>query len=126
MEKRHYSEPLPVDRASDPISKGEPRDPAGEAHFGHLFLTGNTSDLLLAEGDHHPDLPVQRHCPRCARDVAEACQPRQPYNIQSIEELRTDLIRPRGLATEELFDHLGNLKIEEVLEVFPPTDSQYP
>ena len=29
---------------------------------------------LLKEGDHHPDLPIQRHCPRCPCDAAEACQ----------------------------------------------------
>jgi len=43
--------------------------------------------------------------------VAEACQPRQPYNIQRLEELRTDLIHAWGPATEELFDHLGDLSL---------------
>ncbi|TWW77333.1 hypothetical protein D4764_12G0007230 [Takifugu flavidus] len=53
-------------------------------------------------------LPIQRHCPQCPRDVAESSQPRQPYNIQSLKELWVDLIHPRGLATEEFFDYLGN------------------
>ncbi|KAK0136585.1 hypothetical protein N1851_027270 [Merluccius polli] len=93
--------------------------------------------------DHHPSLPIQGHCPRCPRDAAESCQPRQPHNIQGLKELRADLIHPRGPATEELPDHLGNLRprdrrahtrvprpcfltgrrvggIEEVFEVFLP------
>ncbi|TWW71350.1 hypothetical protein D4764_17G0008330, partial [Takifugu flavidus] len=60
--------------------------------------------------DYHPGLPIQRHCPRCPRDVAESSQPRQPYNIQSLKELRADLIHPRGPATEEFFDYLGNFR----------------
>ncbi|TWW54348.1 hypothetical protein D4764_0154740 [Takifugu flavidus] len=63
---------------------------------------------LLKKRDYHPGLPIQWHRPRCPRDVAELCQPRQPYNIQSLKELRADLIHPRGLATEEFFDYLGN------------------
>ncbi|TWW73477.1 hypothetical protein D4764_15G0008710 [Takifugu flavidus] len=39
----------------------------------------------LKNRDHHPSLPVQGHCPRCPRNVAEACQPGQPYNIQSLK-----------------------------------------
>ncbi|MEQ2222926.1 hypothetical protein ILYODFUR_031581, partial [Ilyodon furcidens] len=33
-----YSESLSDDRASHPISKGEPRHPAEETHFGLLYL----------------------------------------------------------------------------------------
>ncbi|KAK0134371.1 hypothetical protein N1851_030055 [Merluccius polli] len=89
------------------------------------------------------ELEVTGHCPRCPRDAAESCQPRQPRNIQGLKELRADLIHPRGPATEELPDHLGNLGprdrrahtrvprpcfltgrrvggIEEVFEVFLP------
>ncbi|MED6255108.1 hypothetical protein ATANTOWER_004793 [Ataeniobius toweri] len=33
-----YSESLPDDRVSPPISKGEPRHPAEETHFGCLYL----------------------------------------------------------------------------------------
>ncbi|CAG5932572.1 unnamed protein product [Menidia menidia] len=36
-EQRLYSEPLPDGRASHPISKGEPRHPAEETHFGRLY-----------------------------------------------------------------------------------------
>ncbi|MEQ2175725.1 hypothetical protein GOODEAATRI_020775 [Goodea atripinnis] len=30
---------------------------------------------LLMKGDHHPSVPVQRHCPRPPCSVEEACQP---------------------------------------------------
>ena len=36
-EQWFYSEPLLDDRASHFISKGEPRHPAEEAHFGRLY-----------------------------------------------------------------------------------------
>ena len=36
-EQRLYSEPLPDDRASHPISKGEPGHPAEKANFGRLY-----------------------------------------------------------------------------------------
>ncbi|KAK3572156.1 hypothetical protein QTP86_022232 [Hemibagrus guttatus] len=36
-EQRLYSELLPGDRAPYPISKGVPRHPTEEAHFGHLY-----------------------------------------------------------------------------------------
>ncbi|XP_062311935.1 uncharacterized protein LOC134016604 [Osmerus eperlanus] len=36
-EQRFYSEPLPDDRASHPISKGEPGHPAEKTHFGRLY-----------------------------------------------------------------------------------------
>ena len=36
-EQRFYSEPLPDDQASHPISKGERRHPAEEAHFDRLY-----------------------------------------------------------------------------------------
>ncbi|MEQ2282632.1 hypothetical protein AMECASPLE_002718 [Ameca splendens] len=35
--QRLYSESLPDDRAPHPISKGEPRHPAKETHFGRLY-----------------------------------------------------------------------------------------
>ncbi|KAI3356041.1 hypothetical protein L3Q82_017312 [Scortum barcoo] len=73
----------------------------------------------------------------------EACQPRQPHNIQRFEVLRADLIHPRRLATEELTNYLSDFGlgdgrvhlrvpilcfligrqvggIEEILEVFLP------
>ncbi|MED6240908.1 hypothetical protein ATANTOWER_031287 [Ataeniobius toweri] len=74
--------------------------------------------------------------------------PTQPYNIQSLKVLRANLIHPRGLTTEELFNHLGDLStnnwrtcpkvpsgrlsgrraggIEEALRSTPPTDPQRP
>ncbi|MED6274735.1 hypothetical protein CHARACLAT_019384 [Characodon lateralis] len=99
------------------------------------------------KGDQHPSLPVQRHCPRPPRNVEEACQSRQPNNIQRLEVLRADVIHPRSPATAELFNHLGDLslgdervqprvpslcfhqgmrdgRIEEILEVLlPPPDN---
>ena len=36
-EQRLYSELLPGDRAPHPISKGAPRHPAEETHFGRLY-----------------------------------------------------------------------------------------
>ncbi|KAK0133492.1 hypothetical protein N1851_031017 [Merluccius polli] len=33
----------------------------------------------------------------------------RPHNIQGLKELRADLFHPRGPATKELFDHLGDL-----------------
>ncbi|TWW54872.1 hypothetical protein D4764_0236780, partial [Takifugu flavidus] len=58
----------------------------------------------LKSRDHHPSLPVQqRHCPRCPRNVAEACQPGQPYNIQSLKIPRADLIRSRSSTAGQRF-----------------------
>ncbi|KAI3370335.1 hypothetical protein L3Q82_025110, partial [Scortum barcoo] len=79
--------------------------------------------------------------------MSDACQPRQPHNIQRFEVLRADLIHPRRLATEELANYLSDFGlgdgrvhlrdpslrfligrqvggIEEILEVFlPPSDN---
>uniref|UniRef100_A0A3B4BHF7 Uncharacterized protein n=1 Tax=Periophthalmus magnuspinnatus TaxID=409849 RepID=A0A3B4BHF7_9GOBI len=52
---------------------------------------------LLIQRDHHPGLPIQWHCPRPPRDVAETCQPRHPRNIQRHEVIGTDLVHPRSL-----------------------------
>ncbi|KAI3354295.1 hypothetical protein L3Q82_018827 [Scortum barcoo] len=38
----------------------------------------------------------------------QACQPRQPHNIQRFEVLRADLIHPRRLATAELTNYLSD------------------
>ncbi|TWW74023.1 hypothetical protein D4764_14G0000240 [Takifugu flavidus] len=80
---------------------------------------------------------------QAAANRSKSSQPRQPYNIQSLKGLWADLIHPRGLATEEFFNYLGNFSpgdtrahlqvpgpyfltgrrvggIEEVLEVFLP------
>ena len=45
----------------------------------------------------------------CPHYVAKACLPRQPYNIQSLQEIGMDLIQPRGSAAAELFDSPGDL-----------------
>ena len=45
-EQTLYSEPLPDDRASHPISKGEPRHPAEEAHFGRVLVYSVTQKDL--------------------------------------------------------------------------------
>ena len=42
-------------------------------------------------------------------DHTEACQPRQPYNMQSLQELGADLIHPQGASTADLFNSPGNL-----------------
>ncbi|KAK0145384.1 hypothetical protein N1851_015733 [Merluccius polli] len=202
-EWRVYSELLPDDRASHPISKGEPSHPAEEAHFGRLHPRSCSFSLHL----HHNGSVQSPHYCRCRTDppvdlplhppltreqdpeVLEllhlgqdlipdpesalhpfpvedhglgfggadshpghftlGCVPVQrelevtPHNIQGLKELRADLIQPRGPATEELPDHLGNLSprdrrahtrvprpcfltgrrvggIEEVFEVFLP------
>ena len=59
--------------------------------------------------DNHCHLPLQRHSPRCPYNVAEVCQARQPYNIQSLRELGPDLINPRGAANAGLFNSPGDL-----------------
>lgn len=49
------------------------------------------------------ELQAQSANPETPRHVVEACQPRHPYNIQSLWELRRNLVHPRGLASKELF-----------------------
>ncbi|KAK3532345.1 hypothetical protein QTP86_016026 [Hemibagrus guttatus] len=114
-EQRLYSELLPGDRAPYPISKGVPRHPTEETHFGRLYPGscpfGHDSKLM----------------------TIETCQPRQPHNIQRLKVLKANLIHPQCLATEELLNDLslgdGVLSlwflygrrvsgIEEILEVF--------
>ena len=56
---------------------------------------------------------------RCCR----VCQPRQPYNIQSLEKLRTDLIHPWGLATEDLLTTSATSAPEIGGPVSEPPDS---
>ncbi|TWW71198.1 hypothetical protein D4764_17G0006810 [Takifugu flavidus] len=78
--------------------------------YSELLPDGRLRSVIhtLKKRDYNPGLPIQRHHPRCPRDVAESSQPQQPYNIQSLKELRADLIHPRGLATKEFFYYLGN------------------
>ncbi|TWW53180.1 hypothetical protein D4764_0104300, partial [Takifugu flavidus] len=80
---------------------------------------------LLKKRDYHSGLPIQRHRPRCPRDVAESSQPRQPYNIQSLKELWADLIHPWGLATEEFFDYLSNFSPGDTCMVVLRRSSKY-
>lgn len=42
---------------------------------------------LLKDENHHPSRPIRWHYCRSPSDIAEACEPRQPYNIQDIREL---------------------------------------
>ncbi|TWW63607.1 hypothetical protein D4764_03G0006150, partial [Takifugu flavidus] len=64
----------------------------------------------LKNRDHQPGLPVQGHCPRCRHNVAEACQPGQPYNIQSLKIPRVDVIRSRSSAAGQQFRYLSNFR----------------
>ena len=64
---------------------------------------------LLKKRDRYPDLPIKRYRPRWPCNVAESRQPRQPYNFQGLKELQANLIHPRGPASKEFFDHLGDL-----------------
>ncbi|KAI3360203.1 hypothetical protein L3Q82_014511 [Scortum barcoo] len=79
---------------------------SGEYRAGPVFHTTGTKTalfLLNPEGRRHyrPNSPLQyptlRYCPQPPCNVAEACQPRQPHNIQRLEVLRADLIHPGGL-----------------------------
>ncbi|KAI3367782.1 hypothetical protein L3Q82_026215 [Scortum barcoo] len=126
-------------------------DLPGEAEKCDPPVVGTHSPVpLFKKRDHHPSLPHQRHCPQPPCNVAKACQPRQPHNIQRFEVLRADLIHPRRLATMRgayvnylsdfgLGDGRVHLRdpslrfligrqavggIEEILEVFlPPSDN---
>ncbi|XP_078478589.1 LOW QUALITY PROTEIN: uncharacterized protein LOC144739520 [Lampetra planeri] len=77
------------------------------------FTLGCEPPQRMLKRDHHPSLPIQRHCSRLPCDAAETCQPRQPYNIQGLEILRADLIHPRCFATEELLYCLGDLSLDQ-------------
>ncbi|KAI3368138.1 hypothetical protein L3Q82_007870 [Scortum barcoo] len=124
-------------------------DLPGEAEKCDPPVVGTHSPVpLFKKRDHHPSLPHQRHCPQPPCNVAKACQPRQPHNIQRFEVLRADLIHPRRLATmRSLRNYLSDFGlgdgrvhlrdpslrfligrqvggIEEILEVFlPPSDN---
>ncbi|TWW59221.1 hypothetical protein D4764_06G0007510 [Takifugu flavidus] len=75
---------------------------------GRLRSVNTPSGPTLKNRDHHPSLPVQGHCPRCPRNVAEACQPGQPYNIQSLKVPWADLSCSWNSAARQLFHYLGN------------------
>ncbi len=52
---------------------------------------------IFKYGNHHPGLPLDRHCPQLPRDTEEAHQSRQPNNVQSHQHLRANLIHIRRL-----------------------------
>ncbi|KAL7870356.1 hypothetical protein SRHO_G00078530 [Serrasalmus rhombeus] len=156
-EQQLYSKPLMNLRSSHAISKGEPGDPVEKAHFSRLIPRGMQSNAFSKSTKHmwtgwensHAPCRTLGDCPRCPRDVAEACQPREPYNIQSPQEFWVDLIHPRCSATKEFSNHLGHLSpsdgrtlawisklclfwgriiggIEKILEVFLPPSNDSP
>lgn len=63
-----------------------------------LSLRNSPSPCLLRESP-SPCHPTEGPPPHSAdtglSNVAESCQPPQPYNIQSLKELQVDLIHPR-------------------------------
>lgn len=63
---------------------------------------------FLMRGNRHTCLGLQRLSPRCPHTVAEACQPWQPYNIQS------ESLQSQRASAVELFDSPSNLNQSEV------------
>ncbi len=63
-EQRLYSELLPSDWASHPISKGAPSHPTEKAHFGRLYPGscpfGHDPKLMTIGESRHIDWPVNR------------------------------------------------------------------
>ncbi|MEQ2309071.1 hypothetical protein AMECASPLE_034875 [Ameca splendens] len=78
-----------------------------EAEEYDLTIIGKHPPVSLPmKGEHHPGLPVQRHCPRPPCDVEEEHQPQppqHPHSIQRLEVLRADRIHPQSLETMEFF-----------------------
>lgn len=52
--------------------------------------------LCLEEGNRHPSLPIQRHCPQLPC-LAQVHHLRQSYSIQSLKELWANPINPRNI-----------------------------
>ncbi|KAI3377603.1 hypothetical protein L3Q82_008436, partial [Scortum barcoo] len=83
-------------------------------HFGLLNIRSLTNkghliqDLLTGPGTTSPVCQSRGTVPDLHAMLAEACQPRQPHNIQRLEVLRADLIHPQRLATEELTNYLSD------------------
>lgn len=86
-----------------------PLCPSAEDEESDAPITGANSAVPLFEaGNHHPSLPIQWQCPQGPCKIATVCQSRQPHNIQSIEEIRANLIPPRSpVAAAELFTTSG-------------------
>jgi len=53
--------------------------------FEYLLNWNIPSGFLLNMTDHRPVLPIQRYCLRVPCNIAQVC-PRQPLNIQGLEE----------------------------------------
>ncbi|KAK3567827.1 hypothetical protein QTP86_027229, partial [Hemibagrus guttatus] len=81
--QRLYSELLPGDRAPYPISKGAPRHPTEEAHFGRLYLGsypfGHDPELLtIAENIGIPQLLL-----RSQYIITDDCSSAETYSQQA-------------------------------------------
>ncbi|KAI3376036.1 hypothetical protein L3Q82_016560 [Scortum barcoo] len=114
-----------------------PQTPCGGYRAGPVFHDQDENRIVPPESEGRLSAEFSSPVPW------QACQPRQPHNIQRLEVLRADLIHLRRLATEELANYLsdtwvmdestsespasassleGNVGgIEEILEVFPST-----
>lgn len=51
--------------------------------------------------------------PQPSNNVAEAYQSGQPYKIQSLQELRANLIHPKGPATVHLLSHVSDFPLSD-------------
>ena len=127
-EQRLYSELLPSDRASHPISKGSPSHPAEKAHFGRLYPGscpfGHDPQLMtigraglgqkigpgilaqtgpLYDHKHHPSL----HALNYMHTNSYALKPLMPCNEWVIDEISTNLT---FINTVELYSTVVNPK----------------
>lgn len=57
-----------------------------------LFMKRGTTTLVRH---------IKWHCHQCLFDAVKACPPKQPRNIQSLDEVRADLIHPQSPAATE-------------------------
>ncbi len=57
---------------------------------------------FFKNGNHHPGLPHQRHCPRLPCNTEEACQSRQPNNVKSFQHVRVNFLHTWCLSAELL------------------------
>ncbi|KAI3367690.1 hypothetical protein L3Q82_026525 [Scortum barcoo] len=76
--------------------------------FLTLLLCGSVAAILGFTVDPKLAIAVSLSLLAVLYIFFEACQPRQPHNIQRLEVLRADLIHPRRLATEELANYLSD------------------
>ncbi|KAI3361918.1 hypothetical protein L3Q82_012189, partial [Scortum barcoo] len=82
--------------------------PTGQHHLQKAEMKSCGSQTGLPPAP--PTGPVTKGSPAGVQHAlgTEACQPRQPHNIQRLEVLRADLIHPRRLATKELANYLSD------------------